>query len=352
MFVDILVWNRQTFLKDPDTTRRQARLNPTSAWVTTEVPDLRIVDDALWDRVKARQAGIREAMNPAGVKYQRPKPERARRPDYLLSGLLRCNCCGSGYPMINKTRLGCRGARNRGDAACTNRVTIRRDALEERVLGGLRERLMHPDLIAAFVEEYRRAFNAAAGQCSSNHDAACKELVQTEKKIASILTAVEDGMYHSSMKAKMATLEARKAELSAQMAATPERPALHLHPSLGDRYLRQIEGLAAALQQTSTKREATTILQGLISEIWMTPDSEAPDEHRIELVGELAGISGLASGNQVSGGATCSHGARMRKPRRLAGAGFDSMRMVAWPRFKNCFSLSKAILKPLPKVAT
>ncbi|WP_415639398.1 recombinase family protein, partial [Paracoccus nototheniae] len=258
LYVGVRVWNRQSFVKDPDTGKRQARLNPPKMWVTTEVPELRIIDAALWDRVKARQAGIRAKMNPAGVGDPRPRPERARRPDYLLSGLVRCDCCRSGYSMINQTRLGCSGARNRGAAVCTNRATIRRDALEERVLGGLRDRLMHPELVAAFVEEYRRAFNAAAGQRSSNHDAARKELAQIEKKIASILTAIEDGMYHSSMKAKMAMLEARKAELSAQLAATPEPPALRLHPSLWERYRTQIEGLAEALQQPSTKREATT----------------------------------------------------------------------------------------------
>lgn len=61
--------------------------------MTTEVPELRIIDAALWDRVKARQAGIREAMSPAGVGDARPRSERARRPDYVLSGLVRCDCC-------------------------------------------------------------------------------------------------------------------------------------------------------------------------------------------------------------------------------------------------------------------
>lgn len=56
------------------------------------------------------------------------------------------------YSMIDRTRLGCSGARNRGAAVCTNRATIGREDLEERVLGGLHDRLMHPELFAAFVE--------------------------------------------------------------------------------------------------------------------------------------------------------------------------------------------------------
>lgn len=222
LYVGVRVWNRQSFLKDPDTGKRQARLNPPEMWVTTEVPELRIIDAALWDRVKARQAGIREAMNPAGVNDARIGPECARRPAYLLSDLVRRDCCGSGYSMINRTRLGCNGARNRGAAVCTNRATIGREDLEERVLGGLRDRLMHPELIAAFVEAYRLAFNEAAGRRSSDHDAARTALAQAEAKIAGLLTAIEDGMYYPSMKAKMEALEGRKAELTRMLAATPE----------------------------------------------------------------------------------------------------------------------------------
>lgn len=54
-----LVWNRQHFLKDPDTGKRQARLNPRAEWVIQEVPELRIVDDNLWHAVKAQQRHIR-----------------------------------------------------------------------------------------------------------------------------------------------------------------------------------------------------------------------------------------------------------------------------------------------------
>ena len=52
LYIGQRVWNRQRFLKNPDTGKRQARLNPPDMWVTTEAPDLRIIDDALWDKVK------------------------------------------------------------------------------------------------------------------------------------------------------------------------------------------------------------------------------------------------------------------------------------------------------------
>jgi len=45
-------------VKDPSTARRVSRLNPERAWIIKDVPELRIVDDDLWQAVKARQGDI------------------------------------------------------------------------------------------------------------------------------------------------------------------------------------------------------------------------------------------------------------------------------------------------------
>jgi hypothetical protein len=42
-------------VKDPDTGKRVARINPAEAWITTDVPQLRIVDDALWVLTTSRR---------------------------------------------------------------------------------------------------------------------------------------------------------------------------------------------------------------------------------------------------------------------------------------------------------
>src|SRR5690606_27911613 len=108
-------WNRQRFVKDPSTGKRQARPNPQEAWITEDVPHLRIIDEDLWTRVKARQGAIREDILAArSEESSAPKIEGARRGRYLLSGLLTCGCCGAGYTMISDNRYGCSAARNKG----------------------------------------------------------------------------------------------------------------------------------------------------------------------------------------------------------------------------------------------
>jgi site-specific DNA recombinase len=47
-----LIWNRQRHLKDPDTGKREARINHPEARITVDVPHLQILDDDLWQAAK------------------------------------------------------------------------------------------------------------------------------------------------------------------------------------------------------------------------------------------------------------------------------------------------------------
>ena len=319
LYIGRMVWNRQNFAKNPDTRKRQARMNPPEQWVIEDVPDLRIIDDALWDRVKARQSAIRHDMKPAGAHGGRLRPENAQRPKYLLAKLLKCGCCGKGYTLINGTRYGCFAARNHGDSECNNLASITRITLEERVLTGLCDSLLHPDLITTFIEEYRRVFNAEAAGADAARDKARRDLAQIDKKISSIMAAIEDGMYQPSMKDRMAELEGEKRKLDAFLAQSPEPPALRLHPSLSEVYRTKIRNLAAALQDPGLKMEATEALRGLISEVRMVPDEDAPNGHHIELFGELAGILALADAETTKP----ARFARVGSVTMVAGVGFE-----------------------------
>ena len=54
----MLVRNRQRFIKNPISGKRVSRPNPESEWIGAEVPELRIVDDELWQAVRDRQAEL------------------------------------------------------------------------------------------------------------------------------------------------------------------------------------------------------------------------------------------------------------------------------------------------------
>jgi len=70
LYIGRLVWNRQNFIKDPDTGKRQARLNPRSEWIVQDVPELRIVDNAVREAVHNKNQAIRR--NPANSYEDNP----------------------------------------------------------------------------------------------------------------------------------------------------------------------------------------------------------------------------------------------------------------------------------------
>ena len=322
LYVGQLVWNRQHFIKCPDTGKRQARMNPETEWITEEVPHLRIIDDALWTRVKQRQGAIRDdilterAEDPAA-----PKIERGHRPRYLLSGLLTCGCCGAGYIMISATRYGCSAARNRG--TCANKKTIARKDVETRVLNGLQSRLMHPDLIREYITTWQQEMQKERLETLAARGDQERRLAKVLRDIENIVTAITEGMFHPSMKAKMDALEGERAELVAKLVALPEPEPVAIHPGLSETYAHKVADLAAALNDPEARPEAAELLRGLIESVTQTPDPDAPNGHQIELRGELAAIFALC-GNDIATNANARRGAAgVRQVTVVAGAGFE-----------------------------
>lgn len=292
MYVGKLVWNRQRFIKDPDTGKRQARPNPESEWVIQEAPELRIVEDDLWAAVKERQKTVKHERRDDGAEVENHFRDR-RRPKYLLSGLTKCGCCGGGYSMISAQLVDCSTRRNKG--TCQNGMNIRRDALEVRVLNVLRYNLMQPELFQEFCDEFTREMNRLRMEGRATIDTAMAEKKKIERELEKILDLyLKDALSVDMVKERSKKLEARKKELEDILAEAEEPPPL-LHPNMAHHYRAQVEELYTALQEDFEARrmEATDVLRSLVKEIVLTPDPES-GELLIEVRGDLAGILGIS----------------------------------------------------------
>ena len=313
MYIGKIVWNRQRFIKDPDTGKRQARPNPESEWVTQEVPELRILDDDLWAAVKARQD--RHKIEPdAKGRPDLPKVHTRRRPKYLFSGLTKCSCCGGGFSQISATLIGCSTARNKG--TCDNRLNIRRDELEARVLTALRTKLVDPELFAHFCEVFTQEMNRLRLEGRAGIATAEAEIARVDRESDTLVNLILKGGAADAINAKLLTLESRKRELQRFLAEAQEPPPM-LHPSMALQYRKRVQQLYDALQGDDEARrvEAADTLRTLVDQIVLTPAG-----HRLEIdvQGDLAGI--LAISVQNSNPAALATGAQVKM---VAGAGFE-----------------------------
>ncbi len=326
LYIGRLIWNRLRYIKDPSTGRRVSRLNPESEWLIREVPELRIVDDALWQAVRDRQAVIADKYaNVTEAVRQHHKKNQLngkRRPQSLLSGLVYCGSCGGPYSLRGAGRFACSNHISKG--TCSNSRTIRQEELEERVLSGLKDRMMAPEIAAEAMRAYAEETNRLNRERRSNGDAWQVELAKIEKQIAQIVEAIADGMYHPSMKEKMTKLEARKAELAALLADAPENKP-DLLPTASTIYAKKVAKLTQALNRPAVRQEAAEALRMLIEKIVLTPGQKR-GEIDATLYGELGQILawterqalGKASKTNTPGGT--SSGVLVSV---VAGAGFE-----------------------------
>ena len=281
-YVGRLVWNRQHFTVDPDTGRGNGRLNDESAWVRSEVPHLRIVDDELWNRVKARQKAL-DQQHPV-----RPNG----RPKYLFSFLIKCGECQGGMSKISATHIGCSTARAKG--TCANRLTISRKKLEETILGALRERLVNPALCDVFCVEYVAHLNRLRAGHGADQIDRRNELARVERDIAKMITAIKQGVDPDLLKDEINGLQRRKLELTELVELKTASPVF-IHPNMASRYRDAVEHLVASLNDPEHKDASIDVIRRLIDKIVLTPDDDRSDLV-IDLHGDLAGILQIASG--------------------------------------------------------
>ena len=123
------------------------------------MPGLRIVEDALWQAVKAKQGKLTEKYANVIKAVRNANANRLNgvsRPR-LLSGLLECGVCGGPYAMRGQDRYGC--SNHVMTDSCANGRSIARAVIEERVLAGLRDRLMAPEEVAEAIRAYTEETN-------------------------------------------------------------------------------------------------------------------------------------------------------------------------------------------------
>ncbi|CUH36607.1 hypothetical protein JSE7799_01221 [Jannaschia seosinensis] len=301
LYAGTRVWNRLRYRENPDTDQRVSRRRPAAEIIRVDVPDLRIVDAELWQLVKARQAGQRKTLKEAA-------PVALRRRKYLLSGLVRCGCCGGNMTVAgsgNRRAYYCANAKEKGPTICTGMPGLRLDRLQPLVLTGLRDGLLTPEAVGRF----RRAFTARQveeDRDRESRDAGLrKALAKAQKAIAGCMTAILDDRATPTIYSALEEAEARKKALEEQLAdlssATPEITA-----DLADLYRAQVDALAETLSDPEVVHRASEILAELIERITIRHDTELG--HMAQLEGKLLGLLGFADSKNAAAlsGAACS----------------------------------------------
>jgi len=317
LYIGRLIWNRQRFIKDPQSGKRQARRNPSKEWIIEDVPQLRIVDEKLWARTKARQGELsfKDGEAPAGANLN-----LRHRNQLLLSGLIQCETCHSNFIVVGKDTYGCGRRRTKG--TCSNHHRLNRQEIEAKVLSGLKEQLASPELVDCFIQEFNEEVARLNSTSSNDRRTLQAELREADKKIASVLAAIEQGVVTKTTKSRLLKLEDQKVNLEQRLAAPMPAPYPSLHPNLAAIYRKKVDQLEIALNDPTIRYEASEIIRTVIDRIEVgstNNDGMAGNtDVRIVLYGQLAAVMALAeSKNSIDNKGRLSCVAGARTPRQF-----------------------------------
>ena len=278
LYLGRIIYNRQRFVKDPETGKRVSRLNPEHDWIITDVPALRIIDNKTWDKVQKIKSRY---SSQCGSKRQTKKR--------LLTGLVKCGCCGGSMTIINRERYYCSAKREKG--TCDSSVGIKAVEIEERVLGGLKDILLgNEELIDTFVGEFKAEIARLRKQRSTHERQSQKDLNKINTAIKRCLKYVTEGDGDPGLvRDELRALEQQKKDLDHVIKSTHNETAIEVHPNIAELYRKKVLELQTLLADETSRPQAMEIIRSMIDHIEVHAGEER-GEAEVILVGALAQI--------------------------------------------------------------
>jgi site-specific DNA recombinase len=281
IYSGVIVWGAKVSAKDRRTGQRRARPGDPANVVRQPVPELAIVDPDTWAAAQARLAELSRKVTRAG------NPAAANAPRRLLTGLVRCGLCGAAMNTLGRDHsYRCWRRTQGGPTACDNARGPPAARLESEVLDTLRADLLHPEVIAEAVREYRDAQAKRGRATTSRRDHAARELAEVRRRAEALLDLPPDLLAGPSVAPKLRDLDARRLALESELARERDKAeVVALHPHAAARYVQLVEDLQARLaaQASSAERDAArAALHALVTAVLIHPEP-ARGQYRVEI---------------------------------------------------------------------
>ena len=220
----VVFWGKTRKVRSPETGKRIKRHRDPTEWVMKEIPEQRIVSDDLWERVEQRREQVKIFYGNSGRKPGLLRGQAASSP-YLFSGILKCGLCGASMTIVSgradrdRTAYGCSFNAQRGESICSNRLRIRKDVIEQRLLARLQAEVLKPEAVEYTLDRFERellqALDNLGGELKQMHQRKAK----LEAKIQELTRALEDG-YSPALTTQLAEREKEIAAITDRLLAS------------------------------------------------------------------------------------------------------------------------------------
>lgn len=213
-------YGAREWVKVPGTNVRRPRKRDAADVHRDVRPELRIIDQALWDSVQARIHAVSQ-------RYKTPKRGSGapcRPTAYPLSGLLECGCCSALMVISGGSSAAyykCVDFKKRG--TCGNSLSVREDVARRRIFDALVERLNRPKAIEHLRKRLAEQLGELGRRLGGDIAERRERLARTEQRIHNLLLGFADGDRSEYVRTMLKDLEAQAVAEKATIAALEER---------------------------------------------------------------------------------------------------------------------------------
>ncbi|EAP90301.1 Site-specific recombinase and resolvase superfamily protein [Oceanicaulis alexandrii HTCC2633] len=253
-------------------------------------PELRIIDQELWDRNQARLA----------EHLDRPF-FRKKRNRFAFSGMVFCGECGS-TAIVSGGKYLCTGRRDKG--ICTNTRRVFREAVEETVFQKIKQHILDTAVLGPALDAFRDEVQRAHADQAEKLESQTAALQDVEARISNLtdqLSNASESVYASQMLIKkLDQLGAEKRQLETQIQRTPPPVPIGETDEIIAAISDTIDELSANLQADEAEAaRAKELLRGLVSRIVLTPigpqkDGRGSGDLRVTVEGPIANLIDLS----------------------------------------------------------
>ena len=223
MYVGVLVWGREGKEYRGGTRVRVERQNEQ---LTRAVrPELRIIDDDLWNAVHDRIAGWERKEGRRGPAGPQPK--------YTLSGLARCGVCG-GRMHVGNSKAGkqiirvyyCAKHRDYGTPACPNSLRRPVDTVDDRVLTWIEKNVLTENLVLETLGIVRRRLAERSASANTELPGLETRAAELKSQIRNLAGLVAKGVDSPTVAEEIGEREKQLRALQSRIDATRTAPAV------------------------------------------------------------------------------------------------------------------------------
>ena len=293
----VLVWGKKEKTYKGGTKVRVDRVE--TEWTSIEVPELRIVDDALWTAV-ASVTGERERLTTTSL--------RGPRARYFLSGLARCAECGgpiqanNGKVSYDNVKVyACAWHRERGATVCSNGLRRPVADVDAAVIAWIQSNVLREEVITEALRELRRRIAERFKTIDTEGPALELEATRLRGEIERLVMAL--ATIDQKPEAVIRGIAERQEQLSAleaRMRAAKAAPdVLNLEVRRLEKEARQrLADFTGAMERNP--QEARRVLEALVSGPLRFTPIETTDGKRYKIEGEV-GLDAMLTADGSAG---------------------------------------------------